>query len=70
MTVNGELFSEYECKVLERFRKPRVVNDEEQEVVDRRTGYGFFRFSFNWDELKEVCVLTNFGIDHLNRSYY
>lgn len=61
-----KLFSPYEAKILEKFRKPRIVSDSDRSVIDRYSVYGFFNTSFNCDTMEEAIKLTKLGIYHID----
>lgn len=63
-----KLFSRKERKVLEKYKEPREVDEEDEKILDKFRVVGFIGFpGFNTDTMKEIACLTPLGIAHLNR---
>lgn len=54
--------SKYEKSIIKKFIFPCVVADEDQVIVDRYSGFGYFRSGFNHDDMTESLTLTEFGL--------
>ncbi len=62
-----KLLSDFEKGVFAKYIKPRVVDKEDEGVLDRYASIGFVGFGFNWNTMQEIAFLTKSGMLHRNR---